>query len=101
MPPARDKAQRYETEAALARGLQQALLPRRLSAHPQVETAGRYLPGTQGLDVGGGWNDVIEAGDGRRWSSATSRGTGCGAATMGQLRSAVRAFALGDRPPDR
>jgi len=98
---AMEKAQRYESEAALARGLQQALLPRRLSAHPQVETTGRYLPGTQGMEVGGDWYDVVEAGDGLALVIGDVQGHGVqAAATMGQLRSAVRAFALGDRPPD-
>ncbi|MFH8773145.1 SpoIIE family protein phosphatase [Streptomyces sp. NPDC017958] len=98
---AMEKAKRYDTEAALARGLQQALLPRRLSTHPQVETAGRYLPGTQGMDVGGDWYDVVEAGDGLALVIGDVQGHGVqAAATMGQLRSAVRAFALGDRPPD-
>ncbi|MFI9761629.1 SpoIIE family protein phosphatase [Streptomyces sp. NPDC051963] len=98
---AMQKAQRYESEAALARGLQQALLPRRLSAHPRVETAGRYLPGTQGMEVGGDWYDVVEAGDGLALVIGDVQGHGVqAAATMGQLRSAVRAFALGGRPPD-
>ncbi|GAA3096644.1 SpoIIE family protein phosphatase [Streptomyces echinatus] len=98
---AMERARRYDSEAALARGLQQALLPRRLSAHPQVETAGRYLPGTQGMDVGGDWYDVVEAGDGLALVIGDVQGHGVqAAATMGQLRSAVRAFALGDRPPD-
>ncbi|WP_225829712.1 SpoIIE family protein phosphatase [Streptomyces sp. NK08204] len=96
-----ERAQRYDSEAALARGLQQALLPRRLSAHPQVETAGRYLPGTQGMDVGGDWYDVVASGDGLALVIGDVQGHGVqAAATMGQLRSAVRAFALGDRPPD-
>lgn len=98
---AMEKAQRYESEAALARGLQQALLPRRLSQHPLVETAGRYLPGTQGMEVGGDWYDVVAAGDGLALVIGDVQGHGVqAAATMGQLRSAVRAFALGDRPPD-
>jgi serine phosphatase RsbU (regulator of sigma subunit)/PAS domain-containing protein len=98
---AMEKAQRYDTEAALARGLQQALLPRRLSVHPDVETAGRYLPGTQGMEVGGDWYDVVAAGDGLALVIGDVQGHGVqAAATMGQLRSAVRAFALGDRPPD-
>ncbi|MBL1084344.1 SpoIIE family protein phosphatase [Streptomyces actinomycinicus] len=98
---AMERAQRYDSEAALARGLQQALLPRRLSAHPRVETAGRYLPGTQGMDVGGDWYDVLEAGEGLALVIGDVQGHGVqAAATMGQLRSAVRAFALGDRPPD-
>jgi serine phosphatase RsbU (regulator of sigma subunit) len=66
-----------------------------------VETAGRYLPGTQGMDVGGDWYDVVEAGDGLALVIGDVQGHGVqAAATMGQLRSAVRAFALGDRPPD-
>ncbi|MFJ7073792.1 SpoIIE family protein phosphatase [Streptomyces sp. NPDC098781] len=96
-----EKAQRYESEAALARGLQQALLPRRLSEHPLLETAGRYLPGTQGMEVGGDWYDVVPSGDGLALVIGDVQGHGVqAAATMGQLRSAVRAFALGDRPPD-
>ncbi|WP_037885239.1 SpoIIE family protein phosphatase [Streptomyces viridochromogenes] len=98
---AMEKAKRYESEAALARGLQQALLPRRLSQHPLMETAGRYLPGTQGMEVGGDWYDVVAAGDGLALVIGDVQGHGVqAAATMGQLRSAVRAFALGDRPPD-
>ncbi|NUP23472.1 MAG: SpoIIE family protein phosphatase [Streptomyces sp.] len=98
---AMEKAQRYESEAALARGLQQALLPRRLSEHPLLETAGRYLPGTQGMEVGGDWYDVVAAGDGIALVIGDVQGHGVqAAATMGQLRSAVRAFAVGDRPPD-
>ncbi|MFH9088819.1 SpoIIE family protein phosphatase [Streptomyces sp. NPDC017673] len=98
---AMERARRYDDEAALARGLQQALLPRRLSRHPRVETVGRYLPGTQGMDVGGDWYDVVEAGNGLALVIGDVQGHGVqAAATMGQLRSAVRAFALGDRPPD-
>ncbi|MEU2060415.1 SpoIIE family protein phosphatase [Streptomyces sp. NPDC013455] len=98
---AMERARRYDSEAALARGLQQALLPRRLSAHPLVETVGRYLPGTQGMDVGGDWYDVVGSGDGLALVIGDVQGHGVqAAATMGQLRSAVRAFALGDRPPD-
>ncbi|EGX55085.1 hypothetical protein SZN_34677 [Streptomyces zinciresistens K42] len=98
---AMEKAQRYESEAALARGLQRALLPRRLAEHPLMETAGRYLPGTQGMEVGGDWYDVVAAGDGLALVIGDVQGHGVqAAATMGQLRSAVRAFALGDRPPD-
>ncbi|WP_399894012.1 SpoIIE family protein phosphatase [Streptomyces sp. BBFR51] len=98
---AMEKARRYESETALARGLQEVLLPRRLPAHPLLETAGRYLPGTQGMDVGGDWYDVVASGDGMALVIGDVQGHGVqAAATMGQLRSAVRAFALGDRPPD-
>ncbi|MFI6352127.1 SpoIIE family protein phosphatase [Streptomyces sp. NPDC050743] len=97
-----ERARQYDTEAALARGLQEALLPHRLSEHPLMETAVLYLPGTQGLDVGGDWYDVVEAGDGLALVIGDVQGHGVqAAATMGQLRSAIRAFALGDHPPDQ
>ncbi|MCQ4199838.1 SpoIIE family protein phosphatase [Streptomyces coelicoflavus] len=98
---AMEKARRYESETALARGLQEVLLPRRLPAHPLLETAGRYLPGTQGMEVGGDWYDVVASGESMALVIGDVQGHGVqAAATMGQLRSAVRAFALGDRPPD-
>lgn len=96
-----ERAQRYDTEAALARGLQRALLPRKLTDHPLVATAGCYLPGTTGMEIGGDWYDVVESGDGLALVIGDVQGHGVqAAATMGQLRSAVRAFALSDRPPD-
>ncbi|GAA3787533.1 SpoIIE family protein phosphatase [Streptomyces chiangmaiensis] len=95
-----ERARLYDSEAALARGLQEALLPHRLSEHPQVETEVCYLPGTQGMDVGGDWYDVVEAGDGLALVIGDVQGHGVqAAATMGQLRSAVRAFALRDYAP--
>ncbi|MFE5977577.1 SpoIIE family protein phosphatase [Streptomyces sp. NPDC056460] len=98
-----ERAQRYDTESAVARGLQDALLPHRLPVREGVDTVGRYLPGTQGMDVGGDWYDVIETGRGRlALVIGDVQGHGvAAAATMGQLRSAVRAFALaGHRPQD-
>ncbi|MEV7673874.1 SpoIIE family protein phosphatase [Streptomyces sp. NPDC088752] len=96
-----ERAQRYDTESAVARGLQDALLPHRLPVRVGVDTVGRYLPGTQGMDVGGDWYDVIETGRGRlALVIGDVQGHGvAAAATMGQLRSAVRAFALGGHRP--
>lgn len=94
------RAQRYDTESALARGLQNALLPHRLPVLEHVETAGRYLAGTQGMDVGGDWYDVIETERGLALVIGDVQGHGvAAAATMGQLRSAVRAFALSGHDP--
>ncbi|MFI6144122.1 SpoIIE family protein phosphatase [Streptomyces sp. NPDC051109] len=97
-----ERAQRYDTEAALARGLQAALLPHRLPVHANVETVARYLPGTQGMEVGGDWYDVIETADGlMALVIGDVQGHGvAAAATMGQLRSAVRAFTLAGSTPD-
>ncbi|MGH8918175.1 MAG: PP2C family protein-serine/threonine phosphatase, partial [Actinomycetes bacterium] len=96
-----ERAQRYDTEAALARGLQSALLPARLPVLDQVDTVARYLAGTQGMDVGGDWYDVIETGPGLlALVIGDVQGHGvAAAATMGQLRSAVRAFALSGSSP--
>ncbi|MFJ7065878.1 SpoIIE family protein phosphatase [Streptomyces sp. NPDC101115] len=96
-----ERAQRYDSESALARGLQDALLPHRLPVYAGVDTIGRYLPGTQGMDVGGDWYDVVETGPGRlALVIGDVQGHGvAAAATMGQLRSAVRAFALSGHPP--
>lgn len=94
------RAQRYDTEAALARGLQDALLPHRLPVVNGVDTAARYLAGTQGMDVGGDWYDVIETGSKLALVIGDVQGHGvAAAATMGQLRSAVRAFALSGHDP--
>ncbi|TQK42978.1 serine phosphatase RsbU (regulator of sigma subunit) [Streptomyces sp. SLBN-118] len=94
------RAQRYDTEAALARGLQDALLPHRLPVLDQVDTVGRYLPGTQSMEVGGDWYDVVETDRGLALVIGDVQGHGvAAAATMGQLRSAVRAFALSGHDP--
>ncbi|MGW1770472.1 SpoIIE family protein phosphatase [Streptomyces sp. NPDC002104] len=98
-----ERARRYDSEAALARGLQAALLPHRLPVHENVVTVGRYLPGTAGMDVGGDWYDVIETGGGKlALVIGDVQGHGvAAAATMGQLRSAVRAFALSGNEPEQ
>ncbi len=94
------RARRYDSEAALARGLQDALLPHRLPEVDGVDTLGRYLSGTQGMDVGGDWYDVIETGRELALIIGDVQGHGvAAAATMGQLRSAVRAFALNNYHP--
>ncbi|MFC8274529.1 SpoIIE family protein phosphatase [Streptomyces sp. NPDC057271] len=97
-----ERARRYDSEAALARGLQDALLPARLPVRDHVDTVARYLPGTTGMDVGGDWYDVVETGRGLlALVVGDVQGHGvAAAATMGQLRSAVRAFALGGHSPE-
>ncbi|MFD6281881.1 SpoIIE family protein phosphatase [Streptomyces sp. NPDC060209] len=95
-----ERARRYDTEVALARGLQEALLPHRLPVVEHVDTVGRYLSGTQDIEIGGDWYDVIETGSGLALVIGDVQGHGvAAAATMGQLRSAVRAFALIGQEP--
>ncbi|MEV0374001.1 SpoIIE family protein phosphatase [Streptomyces sp. NPDC050636] len=95
-----ERARLYDSEFALARGLQQALLPHRLPVLPDIHTTARYLPCTKGMDIGGDWYDVIPTGSGVSLVIGDVEGHSIpAAATMAQLRSAVRAFAtIGHTP---
>ncbi|WP_285527487.1 SpoIIE family protein phosphatase [Streptomyces lavendulae] len=97
-----ERARLYDSEFALARGLQQALLPHRLPKVPGIHTVVRYLPGTSGMDIGGDWYDVIPTDSGVCLVIGDVEGHSiAAAATMAQLRSAVRAFAaVGHTPGD-
>ncbi|MEV3972987.1 SpoIIE family protein phosphatase [Streptomyces sp. NPDC050698] len=97
---AMERARLYDAESAVARGLQEGLLPHRLPAVEGLRTTGRYLPGTQGMAIGGDWYDVITTGRGVALVIGDVEGHSVGAAAvMGQLRSAVHAFAASERPP--
>ncbi|GAB1640600.1 SpoIIE family protein phosphatase [Krasilnikovia sp. MM14-A1259] len=93
----------YEAQLSIAADLQQALLPNRLPTLSGARCAVRYLPWTRGADVGGDWYDVIHIDTDR---AAVVIGDVAGhssqaAATMGQLRSALRAYAAdGYEPAD-
>lgn len=80
--------------------LQRSLLPQTLEQPDELRVAAHYLPGADAA-VGGDWYDVITLGAGR---SAVVIGDVMGrgvraAAVMGQLRTAVRAYAQQDLPP--
>ncbi|HZF92592.1 ATP-binding SpoIIE family protein phosphatase [Streptomyces sp.] len=97
-----DNARRYTHERSTALTLQRSLLPRRPVAQSAVETAARYLPSGSGTGVGGDWYDVIPL-SGARVALVVGDVVGRGlhaAATMGRLRTAVRAFADIDLMPD-
>ncbi|MFC5637103.1 SpoIIE family protein phosphatase [Streptomyces bullii] len=95
-----ERARLYDEESAVARGLQEGLLPHRLPVIEGLRTTGRYLPGTQGMAIGGDWYDVIRTGRGVALVIGDVEGHSVGAAAvMGQLRSAVHAFAASERPP--
>ncbi|MER6612080.1 SpoIIE family protein phosphatase [Streptomyces xantholiticus] len=97
-----ERARLYDSEFALARGLQKALLPHRLPRVPGIRSVVRYLPGTSGMDIGGDWYDIIPTDSGVYLVIGDVEGHSiAAAATMAQLRSAVRAFAaVGPMPGD-
>ncbi|MEU3441261.1 SpoIIE family protein phosphatase [Streptomyces griseoincarnatus] len=97
---AMERARLYDAESAVARGLQEGLLPHRLPAIDRLRITARYLPGTKGMDIGGDWYDVIRTGRGVALVIGDVEGHSVGAAAvMGQLRSAVHSFAASGRPP--
>jgi serine phosphatase RsbU (regulator of sigma subunit) len=96
-----ENAERFELEHSVADVLQRALLPRSLPEVKGVEVAARYQAGGAGTDVGGDWYDVVAMGDGRvvlTLGDVMGRGPRA-AAIMGQLRTALHAYALHDLPP--
>jgi len=88
-------------ERRIADELQHSLLPPMTFDPDQLEVATFYQPGVAGTQVGGDWYDVIEVGAGRTAlviGDVMGRGVHA-AAVMGQLRTAVRAYARLDLPP--
>jgi serine phosphatase RsbU (regulator of sigma subunit)/DNA-binding response OmpR family regulator len=96
-----ENAERYRQEHDIAETLQRSLLPHRLPAVPGLDVAVRYRPGGAGTSVGGDWYDVVPLDHGRvalTVGDIMGRGSRA-AAVMGQLRTALRAYALQDLPP--
>jgi serine phosphatase RsbU (regulator of sigma subunit)/anti-sigma regulatory factor (Ser/Thr protein kinase) len=87
---------RLAVQGQIAETLQRSLLPRSLPRLPGLSMAAWYLPAAQETAVGGDWYDVIQLGHRRLGLTIGDvAGHGMAAATyMGQLRSAVRAYAL-------
>ena len=98
-----DHARVYEREHRIAETLQRSLLPDRLPELPGLAVAARYLPAAAEAEVGGDWYDVIPVpGGGVGLVMGDVAGKGLTAASMvGQLRSALRAYALEGHPPQR
>jgi Serine phosphatase RsbU, regulator of sigma subunit len=97
------EGKKAEREHRIAETLQRSLLPERLPEIPGVLLAARYLPATSDLEVGGDWYDVVQLPNG---SMGLAIGDVAGhglraASTMGQLRMALRAYALEEGSPSQ
>ena len=95
-----DNARLYERERTLASELSRSMLP----VAPAVEgldVLTRYLPAATGSKVGGDWFDVIALPSGATaFVIGDVVGHGVTAATvMGQVRTAIRCYALLELPP--
>ncbi|MFI1213543.1 SpoIIE family protein phosphatase [Streptomyces sp. NPDC020802] len=92
-------SERQQRETAVT--LQRSLLPQELEEPDDLRVAATYHPGGTETAVGGDWYDVITLGGGRTAlviGDVMGRGVRA-AAVMGQLRTAVRAYARLDLPP--
>ena len=97
----RNLERELERERQVAEQLQRALLPDALPDIEGFDFCARYEPAGDGGFVGGDWYDVFDVGDGRvAVAVGDVAGRGLQAATvMGQLRSALRAYAIDDPLP--
>ncbi|MEU2895170.1 ATP-binding SpoIIE family protein phosphatase [Streptomyces sp. NPDC001273] len=100
-----------ENERALTDGLQRSMMPKLGPGIPGMSVTARYVPTGGGLQVGGDWYDVIPLPGG---TSPTRPGGGRfalvigdvqghdvrAAGLMGQLRTALRAYASEGHRPD-
>ncbi len=86
----------FEARTSMAAALQRALLPADLPAMPGLRHAVRYLPWTHGVEVGGDWYDIIAVDDdvvGVVIGDVAGHNAAA-AAAMGQVRNALRAYAV-------
>ncbi|HET9076100.1 MAG TPA: SpoIIE family protein phosphatase [Acidimicrobiales bacterium] len=93
-------AERYAQEHLIAETLQRSMLPAALPRVDGLALAARYVAGGGGTQVGGDWYDTVMMEDGRVMlavGDVVGRGPRA-AAVMGQLRTAMRAYALQQLP---
>jgi serine phosphatase RsbU (regulator of sigma subunit)/anti-sigma regulatory factor (Ser/Thr protein kinase) len=91
----------FEVQQTTSELLQRSLLPESLPELDGLALGAYYAPGGSGVDVGGDWYDVLPLSDGRVMVALGDvMGKGVGAAiVMGQVRAALRAYALIDPEP--
>ncbi|MEV7600545.1 SpoIIE family protein phosphatase [Kitasatospora sp. NPDC089797] len=96
-----ERARLYDTHHHRAGELQRAMLPRSLPRLPGIASAARYLPSTEGMQIGGDWYDLLKLPDGRiGLVIGDVQGHNAEAtAVMGQLRSGLRAYATDGHDP--
>ncbi|MEV4615168.1 SpoIIE family protein phosphatase [Kitasatospora sp. NPDC049258] len=96
-----ERARLYDIHHHRATELQRAMLPRSLPQVAGISSAARYLPGTEGMQIGGDWYDLLRLPGGRvGLVIGDVQGHNAEAsAVMGQLRSGLRAYATDGHDP--
>ncbi|MEU1488398.1 PP2C family protein-serine/threonine phosphatase [Streptomyces sp. NPDC005752] len=92
---ARREVELHQARVELAQALQRNMLPTALPGFPGLQTAARYAPARDGLDIGGDWYDGFLLPDGALGLAIGDvQGHDVDAAAfMGQVRIAMRAIA--------
>jgi len=96
-----ERVRLFERQQTIAEELQRSLLPQTLPIVPGLAMSARYFAGGAGTRVGGDWYDTIPLPGGRVAvviGDVAGRGVAA-ASMMGQLRSALRAYALEGASP--
>jgi serine phosphatase RsbU (regulator of sigma subunit)/anti-sigma regulatory factor (Ser/Thr protein kinase) len=95
------RALAYQVQQTTSELLQRSLMPESVPDLEGLAMGAYYEPGGLGVDVGGDWYDVVPLADGRvALVLGDVMGKGVPAAVvMGQVRAALRAYALIDPEP--
>jgi serine phosphatase RsbU (regulator of sigma subunit) len=81
-------------QRGIAETLQHALLPQQIPDVAGLDIAARYIPGVDGIDIGGDWYDLIELDENRVFfvvGDVSGRGVASGS-VMASLLFAIRGF---------
>lgn len=92
----------YTEQRRLSEALQRSLLPRRMPTVAGWEFAARYVPATQGAEIGGDWYSVVEVDD-HRFALVVGDVSGhdmAAAGVMAALRYTIRTLAKLGIAPD-
>ncbi|GGV30591.1 SpoIIE family protein phosphatase [Streptomyces griseoflavus] len=91
----------YSEEHALALTLQRSFLPESLPDTAYADLAVRYLPASQHTEIGGDFYEAVDTPDGLVVAVGDVAGHSLDAAmVMGQVRHALRAYAVEGHPPE-
>ena len=91
----------FARDHTIAETLQRSVLPDHLPQIPGLDLAVRYLPATEGANVGGDWYDAfgVERGRVGLVIGDVAGHSIASAAVMGQVRSVLRAYAIDTADP--
>ncbi|MBK3575379.1 fused response regulator/phosphatase [Streptomyces sp. MBT65] len=90
----------YNEERALGLALQRSFLPKELPTVPGIELAFRYLPASEHAEIGGDFYEAVRTVNGLLLAIGDVVGHSVEAATvMGEVRHALRAYAIEGHPP--